>query len=239
MQNLIRNVLRIVVAVSMLVGIDAKCPAQSLDIATAHDQVSGNLPELLRFVAQHYRVPVVAELALPLPEHLRIRPGTNSATEVLQELLKSAPDYQFEVIGRNVVHFYRSDITEAPQDFLNLRFRQFTMPPNVSDLKVFLRAKVYALRKGLQGIGVVTSGFGEPELAGDTLPHLEMKDVSGREILLRAAEESPTFYTVLVFLDKHANTEASMNYASQHWFWGSARPMKDNKPMYIQPQPIH
>ena len=231
--NLSCRLLRPSITGFLLVCTGALCPAQSpLNVPVPHPKASGNLPELLRFVAQQYRLPIVAEVMYPAPI-LSIPAGTNTAQEVLLELTKSVPEYKFELVGKTVVHFCNKDIENSPGNFLNVRLRRFSMPPNVSEFKVLFPARVGAARRGFQGEGVVTTGFGDPHLQKDTLPRIEFKDASAREILLRAAEETRGFYSIVVFPNRSVLSEASVNYTFQHWFWGSVQ-TKDDTPMYIQ-----
>lgn len=210
----------------------------SLDNPITHRKQSGNLPELLRFVAQQYNVPIIGELLQPLPAKLEIPAGTNSAIEAISAILKLVPNYRFEVAAGNVIHFYHPAVVDVSGNFLNLRIQRFTMPRDVSELKVILRARLNAAAQGLQGEGIVTSGFGAPELEKCRIAPAELEDVTGREVLLRAAGETRGFYSIVVFPNRTLRSEASLRYAYQHWFWGGLVSSERDTTMYIQKPPI-
>lgn len=214
------------------------CLAQSgLDSAMDHEKLSGNMPEMLRFIAQRYHLPLVAELCQPLPNHFSIPEERDTARELLFKMTAQAPAYQFDTLRGDGVHFYCTEVLHAGANFLNLTFQQFTMPSNVSELKLFLPAKLNGLRNGLDGSGLVTSGFGVPELQKQRLSPEELKNVSGRDILMRAAEETRGFYTIVVFPSSSLPSDVFANYAFQHWFWGPLGTVPEEEPIYVQPPP--
>lgn len=232
--SLASRLLRICVAGSFAL---TPCVGQAgLDSALDHQQVSGNMPELLRFIAQRYQLPIVAELCQPLPSRLRIAEGRDTARQLLYQLIEHVPAYQLETQRGDVVHFYCTEVLHASANFLNLEFQQFTMPPNVSELKLLLPAKLNGLRNGLAGNGLVTSGFGVPELQKQSLTRTELTNISAREILIRAAEETHGFYTIIVFPNSSLPPDVFANYAFQHWFWGPLS-VQQKEPIYVQPPP--
>ena len=50
-----------------LLAVDTLFAATDLKIIVSHKSWAGNLAELLKFVAEQYQVPVVAELVNPVP----------------------------------------------------------------------------------------------------------------------------------------------------------------------------
>jgi hypothetical protein len=227
-----------ILPVLLMIGSCLPCKGQSLlAVRAVHRRWKGNMPEVLRSVAEQYQVPIIAELEQPLPPVLDIAEGTNSVSDVLNQIISHAPNYEFEVWKGSVIHFYSKGIQNAPGNFLSFTLEQFTMPSNVSELKLLLPARLNAVGYGVQGSGVVISGFKNPELTNSTLPRTELKHVSGREILLMAAQDTRTFFSIIVFPNRKVAKGLSENYAFQHWFWGSLNEKEKNFPLYVQPPP--
>jgi hypothetical protein len=232
------NVIKIVRVGALLMSLAGLCAAQPLlDSPLDHGKYSGSLPEVLRCISQDYRIPLIAELSQPLPVSVRVEEGRDTARELFSRVSKTVLGYNFEVLPDDVVHFFWQDLAHSSGNFLNLEFRQFTMPANVSELKLLLPAKLNGLRNGLEGDGVVTSGFGSPVLRQLTLRPEVLSNVTGRDILIKAARETKGFYCIVVFPPLSKSPTKFANYAFQHWFWGPAHLEAEAPPMYIQPPP--
>ncbi len=92
-----------VLCVSLL-AVDTLFAATDLKIIVSHKSWAGNLAELLRFVAEQYRVPIVAELVNPVPSHLVIESGQDTAIGLLGNVLKQLPGYKYEVTNGQIIH---------------------------------------------------------------------------------------------------------------------------------------
>lgn len=77
------------------------------------ESISADLANALARVAWLSHLPMVAELAQPLPK-IEITHGTYIAKDLLQEIARQAPEYQWEAEGK-VIHFYNSKLTREVQ----------------------------------------------------------------------------------------------------------------------------
>ncbi len=109
---------------------------------------------------------MLAEIAQPLPK-VEIARGTYVIKDLLQELVRQAP-VSWDVEGR-VIYFYNQKLRESKNNFLNLKFPQFAMPDNVSELKLTFPQREHGLLQGSSNTGILITGFGDPALAKDLL----------------------------------------------------------------------
>jgi hypothetical protein len=225
----VASVLFLIVAMS----VPLDCSGESR-LPVQHGPSSGNLAELLRFVAQNYKVPLIAELANPIPQRVVLDSGQDTLSQVLDKLLTQAPNYTAEIVGGNVVHFYRRDVLDARGNLLTIRIQHFAMPANLSDFKLLLPATISNARQGLPAGGAVISGFPSTEMEKAHLSERVVDNVCGRELLLRAAQETHAFYTIVVFEDPKCTSDHCFDYANQHWFWGLLNGALNEAPIYIQ-----
>jgi hypothetical protein len=208
--------------------------AADLNVIVSHKSCAGNLAELLRFVAEQYQVPVVAELVNPVPGQLIIESGQDTAIGLLGKVLKQVPRYKYEVINGQIIHFHEKDVVNAKGNLLNVDIKHFTMPNNLSDFKLLLPAAINSARKGLPTSGAVISGFPSSEMEKERLQARELTGVSGRDLLIAVAEETRGFYTIVVLQDQNCRTDACFDYANQHWFWGPLTGTVSQDRIYIQ-----
>lgn len=196
------------------------------------ESISADLANTLARVAWLSHLPMVAELAQPLPK-IEIVHGTYIVKELLQEIARQAPEYQWESEGK-VIHFYNRKLKDAKFNFLSMTFPEFTMPRNVSELKLTFPQRENGLLQGFSGGGMLITGFGDANLEKDTLEPAMLKNVTGRDILLRAANERPTFLSIVVFPNAEPTKEQMEKDMNRNWFWQA---LKDQKagPLYIQP----
>lgn len=194
--------------------------------------MSTNLADALYQVAWLAHVPLIAELAQPLPS-VEISQGTYIVKDLLQTLARQAPAYEWRSEGK-AVHFYNSRLAAAKFNFLNLRFPRFTMPGNLSDLKLTFPTREYALLQGSTGESIIIEGFGDPLLERNTLSAAVLENITGREILFRAANERPTFVSIVVFPNDDPTKKQVEVDMNRNWFWralSSPRPV----PFYVDP----
>jgi hypothetical protein len=207
-----------------------KGPSQQiskLDLALPHPEKIGNLAEVLGFIASEYEVPVIAELVYPLPQKLRIPSGTHTAPALIRELMRQTRDYSWERRGK-VAHIFNNAVRSAPENLLNGRFSRYQIPSNVGDLQWLLPTRLKGLVYGQKGEGFAASGF--RTLEDLPLQPVLMKNVSGLEVLIEAANQSGRFYSIVVF-PKLTPTKDDADWTLENWVWGD---LKNPQPFYLQ-----
>jgi len=210
------------------------CAEERLHAPIAHKGSSGNLAELLRFVSEQYRIPIIGELVYPVPENRVFESGQDTAVSLLAKLLRQVPAYSYDITNGHIIRFYRRDVVDKKGNFLNVRLKHFTMPANLADFKLLLPSAIDSARKGLPGSGSVTSGFASREMENGKLTQKELSNISARDLLIMAAEETSAFYSIVVLESRNCQTDACFNYANQHWFWGSLTGSVSENRIYIQ-----
>ncbi len=205
------------------------CSQSGLQRQIPYGPIPADLANALAQMARSSHVPIVAELAQPLPM-VPMAEGTPVSENSLNELVKQAPGYEWEMDGR-VVHFYNKKLRVAPFNFLNLRFSRFTVPPNLSELKLWFPGRAIGLLEGFTAEGGAISGFGDAELEKQKLERTTLENITPLEVLLHVANQSPSFYAIIVF----PNPAPSRRQVEQqvHWFWGSLN--EKLAPLYVQP----
>lgn len=201
-----------------------------LSQAITHASLSGDLANIVARVAHSGRIPMIVELAQPLPK-IKIPGGSHTRRHLLELIAQQVPGYAWEVKG-TVVHFYNRRLSQAKFNFLNLKFRQFSMSRNVSDLQLWFPTLEVALLNGRETSGAAISGFPNAELEKNRLQSEGLVNVTGREILFRAATESPTFFTVIVFPSAAPRTRKEAEQTTLNWFWWSFN--EEFRPFYVQ-----
>jgi hypothetical protein len=196
--------------------------------ALKHGEIRGNLAEALTQLAYSTKTPIIGELAQPLVS-IHVSEGIHSPEDLVRELVRQAPGYKWESRGK-VMLFYREDLQRNALNILNLKFERFTMPNNVSQLKYALPNMETGLLDRTSEKGILLTGFGDTELQKDSLKGEVIEDINGREILVRAANQNPTFSVILVFPKGTLRTTSESKQVE--WFWQSFR--SELKPMYLQ-----
>lgn len=216
-----------------LVTARALCAAQSdrLNAVIKWESTSADLASTLANVAWQSHLPMIAELAQPLPK-IEVAEGTYVVKDLLQGIARQAPEYQWRAEG-GAIHFYDRELAGAKFNFLNLRFSHFAMPNNVSELKLILASKEFGLLRGYSGSGFMITGFGDALLQKNPLRPAALENVTGREILFRAANESPTFFTVIVFPNVDPTRKQMERDMNRNWFWQSLK--EQPGPLYVHP----
>lgn len=187
-----------------------------IDHSHAHKEMKGSLLNALVFVSTQFRVPVIGELVGPQDHDLVIPAGTDSARQILDQLVSQSRGYEWSV-HLGVVHFYERRVVNAKGNFLNLRLRTFEIPPNVSDLKLILRERLTNDAKGLTG--AVISYMASPELKEEVIASKRLQNATGRKILVTSAELTPKFTSIIVFPRREPKGNEDVDYASRNWFW--------------------
>ena len=176
-----------------------------------------DLANALVQMARAAHLPLIAELVWPLPT-IPTAEGVPLTPDRLNDLVKQSPGYEWKMEGK-AVHFYNKKLRDAQFNFLNLKFRRFAVLPDLSQLILWLPVEAKGLLEGYSGVGGATSGWGNSELEKEKLQPDTLENVTPLEVLIRVANESPTFYTVLVFPSiAPTKNEADKQVA---WQWGS------------------
>jgi hypothetical protein len=203
--------------------------SSSQDQPIQYGPIPGDLANALAEMARASRVPIIAELARPLP-HITMTNGAKVSDDSLNQLLAQAPGYEWKREGKTI-HFYNKQLRAARFNFLNLRIPRFTVPINLSELKLSFPGRAIGLLEGFTAEGGVVIGPGDTELAKEKLQQVTLENKTGLEILLHVANESPTFYTIMVFPKSiPTKKQAELNVS---WFWGSLH--EKSVPLYVQP----
>jgi hypothetical protein len=132
------------------------------------------------------------------------------------------------------VHFYNKELRQARFNFLNLKIPRFTLPPDLSTLNLWFPGQAEGLLEGYTAQGGATTGFGDSLLEKEKLQQVTLESATPLAVLLDVANQSPTFYTVLVF--PSASPTKSQAEKQAVWQWGSLS--EKLQPVYTQP-PAH
>ncbi len=199
----------------------ATCPrggAQSLPLSdvVSFQPISSDLAETLAQAAWRAHLPMIAELAQPLPR-IEVSEGTYVVKDLMQGIIRQAPEYKWESDGK-IIHVYNTKLREARFNFLNLKFARFITPPNVSEFELTFPTLENGLLQGTSG-GTAISGFGDPSLEKDRLQPAVLENVTGRQILSRVANESPSFLTIIVFPNDNPTEKQMKRDMNRNWFW--------------------
>lgn len=198
--------------------IDVAGEAPKLDIAREHSRISTDLANTLVSIATDYSVPIVAELTATEDPKVDITAGKTTARQLLNSLIAKSPEYVWEEQA-GVVHFYNKTILNAPAHPLNFKLKSFQLPANVSQLKIFLPARLHNASQGIGEGSAAISAFPSTELEEQKLPSKVFHDATGREILLAAASCQRQFSSIIVLPNSHPKGEEDLEYANKHWFW--------------------
>ncbi|MGH9510564.1 MAG: hypothetical protein ACRD2U_00350 [Terriglobales bacterium] len=197
--------------------------------APSYGQPPPDLANALVQMARTSHVPLIAELVWPLPEIPTVE-GVPLTPEKLNELLKKAPGYDWKMEGKTV-HFYNKELRQARFNFLNCKFRQFMTPSNLSEMKLWFPGWPIGCLEGYPAVGGAISGFSDTMLEKEQLQRETLENVTALAALVYVANESPTFYTVLVFPSAMpTKRDAEQRVA---WQWGSLN--EKLGPIYTQP----
>jgi hypothetical protein len=203
---------------TLTVQADQGSKSNTLDAARQHDQISTDLANALVFVATKYKVPIVAELTATEDPKVDMAAGQATARQLLNSLVSKSPEYIWnEQAG--VVHFYNKTILNALAHPLNFKLKSFQLPENISQLKIFLPARLYNASQGMQEGSVAISAFPSSELEQQKLPGKLFRNATGRDILLAAASSQPQFSSIIVLPNSHPKGQKDLEYANKHWFW--------------------
>ena len=197
-----------------------------------HGQPPEDLGNALVQMARASHVPLIAELVWPLPE-IPTAERVPLTPDTLNDLVKQAPGYEWKMEGK-AVHFYNKKVRQARFNFLNMKIPRFAVPPDLSTLKLWFPGQAKGLLEGYTAQGGATTGFGDTLLEKEKLQRVTLDNVTPLEVLIHIANQSPTFYTVLVFPSAApTKSEAEKQVV---WQWGDLN--EKSQPIYTEP-PSH
>lgn len=194
-----------------------------------YGQPPADLANALVQMARASHVPMIAELVWPLP-NIPTAEGKPLTREALDDLVRQAPGYEWKMEGK-AVHFYNKKLRQARLNFLNLKILKFTIPLDLSTLKRWFPGQAKGLLEGYSAQGGATTGFGDPLLEREKLRRVTLENVTPLDVLVHVANESPTFYTLIVF----PSAAPTKNEAEKQvvWQWGSLN--EKVQPVHLQP----
>jgi len=204
--------------VAVAVQADEVSKSLTLDITREHSRISTDLANTLVSIATEYTVPIVAELTATEDPKVDITVGKATARQLLNSLVAKSPGYVWKEQA-GVVHFYNKTIVNVPAHPLNFKLKSFQLPENVSQLKIFLPARLHNAAQGFQEGSAAISAFPSTELEQQKLPSKIFRDATGRDILLAAAASQPQFSSIIVLPNSHPQGAKDLEYANRHWFW--------------------
>jgi hypothetical protein len=218
-------VLLLINSITVAYGSHQKTTTQA---APQYGQIPQDLANALVQMAYTSHTPLIAELTQPMPK-INVQPGAGLTPSALNVIVKQAPGYEWKMEG-TAVHFYNRRLRTARFNFLNRTFPRFTVPPNLSDFKLWFPGRATGLLEGLTGEGGATSGFPDTLLSKDKLERATLNNVNPLQVLIHIANDSPNFYAVLVFPNSHPTKEQARKGVA--WYWGSLR--EKPGPIYTQ-----
>ncbi len=195
-----------------------------------YGQPPQDLANALVQMARASHVPMIAELVWPLP-YISTAEGKPLNPETLNDLVNQAPEYEWKMEGK-AVHFYNKKLRNARLNFLNFKIPRYAVPADLSILKLWFPSQAIGLLDGYAAQGGATTGFGDTLLEKEKLHEVALENVTPLEVLVRLANESPTFYTLLVF---SSATPTKAEAKQVVWQWGSLN--EKLQPVYTQPPP--
>ena len=192
-----------------------------------HRRITGDLAEALGAVAVEMQVPIVGELALPLPSGINLPEGSGTAEHLLDSIVATSPGYSWKWEGR-VAHVYNRRLLTASANFLNLQLESFVLPQNVAELYVTLHNALWQCgipkriandRRCRVPLGFVLGGLWPSALEPLRLTPRNKGVMSARRVMLEAAAENGQFYSIVVFPHATARTPEDAEFAFYHWAW--------------------
>ena len=196
-----------------------------------HPSKSGDLAEVLSFLAHTYRLPLIAELAQPLPK-VTIAANKQRVPQVFDSLMQQAPGYAW-AWENGVVHVFNKRLLTQSKNFLNWRLTNFISPIDLGTFSSALPTQLHNLEIGYHGLGSVGNGLIPQKLQQILLPGQTFRNASARQILFSTAQSSKQFYSIVVFPNAHPRTHADAEFAFQNWFW---RAIGDQSSQHIYAQ---
>jgi TonB family protein len=212
---------------TMLATFTVLLTPQLSNAAQHHGAITGDLAEALGAIAVQMRVPIVAELALPLPNGFNVPDGDETAEKLLNSIIAASPGYSWKWVGR-IAHIYNRRLLTAPSNFLNFDLESLLLPSNVAEFSVTVRNALWQCsipkriadhRQCPAPIGGVIGGLWPTALEPLRLTPKRIGATSARQVMLEVANDSGRFYSIVVFPRPNARTPQDAEFAFYHWAW--------------------
>ena len=204
--------------VSGQVGATSGTKRGLLDVARRVEERKGRLDEILVVVSKEFKLPMIIELAQPMPDDVRVGAGTFTARDLLDKVCEKNSVCRWDLKGQ-VVLVYDDSVRKAARNFLNWRLEEFKMPGNVADLDLRLRGQLNSIKSGVKGKGGLVQGIRSDELSKLTLSTRILRNTTAREILWNALQESRRFTTIIVFPSRNPTKNDELDLAFRDWRW--------------------
>ena len=177
----------------------------------------GTLPQALLLVDQTFRVPVLAEMVDPIPSNLSvtIRPS-RKVSAVLSTIVAQCPGYIL-VTEKEGFIVAQKDLFNDPTNPMNEMVRDFMVPSNLRDFRLYFSTAVGNAQQGIQGIGGVLSGPALPADLSVPLKNEMLHNQTAREILLHVAGEVGSFFSAFVLPSAHPHQQMADHTSLQAW----------------------
>lgn len=196
-------------------------PDAAVDVPRPLPAIDASLNKTLQQIAETYRVPMVVELANPLPR-AKLPSATITAREALNAIVKRYPQYDWK-LQDSVIHFYDQTLKGERGNFLNWRLKSFTISGTIADVDLRLKSEINKVRKGITSEGGLFVGILPADLEKGPLPTVVLKDVTAREVLFKLGDIAPRFFTAVIFPRSGSLTPADIDEAFANWQWSGIR----------------
>lgn len=165
-------------------------------IPREHYGYLGDIQTVVLKIARDYRVVIVAELPLSGLPDIALQPNKQSATEILEAITKRHSQFSFSIRG-NVAFFSDRRLIHAKYNVLDQKLGSFHMPKTMYWLQVNLPPTLDSVAR--HETYANTGGPTSREFKEWELQPVELKNVSGRDVLIEAARQHPQFYVLISY----------------------------------------
>jgi hypothetical protein len=202
---------------------------QRLDTPQTVVSLPVTIRDFVGFIGNSFKVPLLVETTSPVPD-LTIPAGTFTARQLLDVGVRQLPEYEWKEEG-GVAHLNNRGLAKSPGNLLNAQIHRYYFPNNVADFIFEFPTCIHSAIRS-QGCMGALEGIKTPGLDKEPLPYLEaFKDVSARQILLRALQANGHFYVLIAYESTHP--KSTSDFPFRNWFTQSLVPA-DPAPMWIQ-----
>jgi hypothetical protein len=193
-----------------------------------------DLAETIADVSVRFRVPIIAELALPLSKRAMFTTDGQSLVKTLDEIVNQNPSYTWQRDGK-VILFVQANLKDSDQNIMNSRFEQFEMPGDVGELEYILKPRLLGIKSngGKRMEGYVATGF--RHLENIPLSRRTLVNVTAREVLLSAANDALAFSSIIIFASEKSAGIKDSKYAFKNWIYFNIS--KPTPKIFFDPKP--
>lgn len=178
-------------------------------------ELNSDLRQALTIISETFEIPVLAELAVPLPQIVLPRQSI-TLPRAITEIEMQAHDYRCR-IDRGVLHCFCRNLLRAPGNFLSHRLLRFNMPADAAQLRADIEGALQAAEPTIHLPSPKLDGQ-DVALAGGTV---EMIDI--REVLVLALSSSRSTSMLITFPSRNPRTDCDVSFALASWYMPPAR----------------